>query len=167
MIRGSANSYVVRYPDGRVSSHPIRQQLKTLEKNIEELRGTSANAPKFSFKRKATKTMPSTEHGLIAVPPPTTSQSTLIESVKTLAAFSHRYLTILDGHSPNSSAEVSISDVDNCVVNLLASDDDHTITALHVQRVSRSVILLPQIAGSIILHDLSECVIAVGCHQVR
>jgi len=74
---------------------------------------------------------------------------------------------MLDVRSPNSSADVSISDLDNCIVNLLPGDEDYTkITALHVQRVSRSVVLLPQISGSIILHDLSECVIVVGCHQV-
>ncbi|KAG8216041.1 tubulin binding cofactor C-domain-containing protein [Butyriboletus roseoflavus] len=156
---------------GSLPSYDQRQcerQLKTLEKSIEELRGASACAPRFSFKRKVTKTKPSTEHGLVVGPPLTQSQSTLIESAKTLATFSHRYLTILDIHSPNSSAEVSISDVDNCIVNLLASDNDHRkMTALHVQRVSRSVILLPQIAGSIILYDLSECVIVIGCHQFR
>ena len=157
----------MRYLDRRVSSHPIRQQLKALEKTIEELRGASASAPKFSFKRRATKPKPSTEHASIVVHPPTKSQSTLIESTRTLAGFSHRYLTILDVRSPNSSAGVSISDLDNCIVNFLPGDEDHTkITALHVQRVSRTVILLPQISGSIILHDLSESVIVVGCHQV-
>ena len=91
----------------------------------------------------------------------------MIESARTLSTFSHRYLTVLDVRSPNTSAEVSISDLDNCIVNLLPGDDDQTeITALHLQRISRSVILLPQISGSIILHDLSECVIVVGCHQV-
>ena len=156
----------MRYLDGRVSSHPIRQQLKALEKSIEELRGASATAPKFSFKRKAAKPKPSAEHASIVVPPPTKLQSTLIESARTLAAFSHRYLTILDVRSPHSS-EVSISDLDGCIVNFLPGDEDHTkITALHVQRVSRTVILLPQISGSIILYGVSECVIVVGCHQV-
>jgi hypothetical protein len=156
---------------GSLPSYDQRQcelQLKALEKTIEELRGASASAPKFSFKRKAAKPKPTTEHASIVVPPPTKSPSTLIESTRTLAAFTHRYLTILDVRSPNSSAEVSISDLDNCIVNFLPGDEDHTkITALHVQRVSRSVILLPQISGSIILHDLTESVIVVGCHQFR
>lgn len=134
---------------------------------MEELRGASASAPKFSFKRKATKSKSATEHASIVRPPPTKSQPTLFESARALAAFSNRYLTMLDVRSPNSSADVSISDLDNCIVNLLPGDEDYTkITALHVQRVSRSVVLLPQISGSIILHDLSECVIVVGCHQV-
>lgn len=141
------------------STHPIRQQLKALEKRIEELRETAASVPKFSFKRKATKSKPSTEPTV--VPPPTTA---LTESTSTLTGSSHRYLTILDVRSPNSLAEVSISDLDSCIVNLL--EDHSKITALHVRRVSRSVILLPRISGSIILHDLSESVIVVGCHQV-
>lgn len=133
---------------------------------MEELRGASTSAPKFSFKRKATGSKPVNKHTSI-VGSPTKPQSTLFESARTLAVFSNRYLTILDVRSPNTSADVSISDLDNCIVNLLPGDEDHTkITALHVQRVSRSVVLLPQISGSIILHDLSECVIVVGCHQV-
>lgn len=158
----------MRYFDRQISSYPVRQQLKTLEKSIEELRGAVASAPKFSFKRKATKPKPSAEHVSAVGSPLTKPQSTLVESAKTLTAFSHRYLTILDVRSLNASAEVSISDLDNCIVNLLPNDEDHTrITAFHVQRVSRSVILLPQITGSIILHDLSDCAIVVGCHQVN
>ncbi|KAF8556601.1 hypothetical protein OG21DRAFT_1602168 [Imleria badia] len=154
---------------GSLPSYDQRQcelQLKALEKTIEELRGASASTPKFSFKRKATKPKESTEHASVVAPPPTKSQPTLAESARTLATFSHRYLTILDVRSPNSSAEVSISDLDDCIVNLLPGDDDHTqITAFHVQRVSRSIILLPQISGSIILHDLSECVIVFRMHS--
>ncbi|KAN0094713.1 Tubulin binding cofactor C domain containing protein [Tylopilus felleus] len=156
---------------GSLPSYDQRQcelQLKALENSVEELRGASASAPRFSFKRKATKPKPSTDHASIIVPPPTKPQPTMIESARTLSTFSHRYLTVLDVRSPNTSAEVSISDLDNCIVNLLPGDDDQTeITALHLQRISRSVILLPQISGSIILHDLSECVIVVGCHQFR
>ncbi|KAG6380165.1 tubulin binding cofactor C-domain-containing protein [Boletus reticuloceps] len=156
---------------GSLPSYDQRQcelQLKALEKSIEELRGTSTSVPRFSFKRKATKPKPSTERPSAVVPPSAKSQSTLIESAETLAVFSHRYLTILDIRSSNTSAEVSVSDLDDCIVNLLPGDeDDSEITALHVQRVSRSVILLPRISGSIILYDLSQCVIVVGCHQFR
>ena len=152
--------------DRRVPCHPVRQQLKTLETRIEALRGASASMPKFSFKRKVTKPKPSKR--VLGVESPLTGpQSTLVEPAKTLNEFSHRYLTIHDIRSANS-AEVSISDLDSCIVNMLPSNEDHAkITAFHVQRVSRSVILLPQITGSIILHDLSDCVIVVGCHQVR
>jgi len=121
--------------------------------------------PRFSFRRGATKPKPRTS---AVVPPSATAQSTPVESAGTLAVFSHRYLTILDIRSSNTSAEVSVSDLDECIVNLLPGDeDDSKITALHVQRVSRSVILLPRISGSIILYDLSQCVIVVGCHQFR
>lgn len=156
------------YLDRKVSSYPVRQQLKTLERSLEELRKAFSSAPKFSFKRKATKPKLSAERASAVGSPLTKPSPTLIESTKTLAAFSHRYLTILDVRSPNSSAEVSISDLDNCIVNLLPNNEEHTnISALHVQRISGSILLLPRITGSIILHDLSNCVIVVGCHQVN
>ncbi|KAG9307930.1 tubulin binding cofactor C-domain-containing protein [Chiua virens] len=152
---------------GRLPSYDQRQcelQLKTLEKRVEGLRGTSTSTPKFSFKRKAMKPKPSTEQGSVVESLPK-SQSAVTDSAEALSTLSHRYLTIFDD---KTSAEVSISDLDNCIVNFLPSGEDHTkITALYIRRVSRSVILLPQIAGSIILHDLVRCVIAVGCHQFR
>jgi len=152
---------------GSLPSYDQRQcelQLKALEKSIEEFRGTSASANNFSFKRKATKPKLSAS----VVEPPANSWPTLIEPVKSSVTSSHRYLTALDVCTSDSSGQVSISNLESCIVNLLPSDGDCTrITALHVQRVSKSIVLLPQIAGSIILHDLSACVIVVGCHQFR
>lgn len=134
---------------------------------MEDLRAASTTAQKFSFKRKPTKPKPSIEHGLDVGSPLTKPQSPVLESREALTEFSHRCLTILDVRCLNSSAEVSISDLDNCIVNLLPGDKNETkITAFHIQRVSGSVILLPQISGSIILHNLTKCVIAIGCHQV-
>jgi len=156
---------------GSLPSYDQRQcelQLKTLEKSMEDFRVASAAAPNFSFKRKPAKPKPTVEHALAVAPSFTKSQVTAIESRTALAGFSHRYLTILDVCCPDSPAEVSISDLDNCIVNLLPSDKDQTeITAFHVQRVSRSVIVLPQTSGSIILHDVSNCVLVIGCHQFR
>jgi len=61
---------------------------------------------------------------------------------------------------------MTLSDISNCIVNLL---HDHTtdFSAVHLQRVSDSVLLLPHINGSILLHDMSNCVLVVGCHQVQ
>jgi len=158
---------------GSLPSYDQRQcelQLKALEKNAEELRGASTSTPKFSFKRKPTKPKAPAEPASTAGLAPThTHPSTSISSAKTLPSFSHRYLTIANFDTKDTSAEVSISDLDSCIVNLLPKgDDDRTkITAFHVRHVSKCILVLPHIAGSILLYDLSECVIVTGCHQFR
>src|SRR6202044_929667 len=67
------------------------------------------------------------------------------------------------------------SDLDGCIVNLLPSAVQHDnssgghqlgLSALHIRNVTGTVMLLPVIQGSVILHDLTRCVIVVGCHQV-
>ncbi|KIJ63648.1 hypothetical protein HYDPIDRAFT_113147 [Hydnomerulius pinastri MD-312] len=156
---------------GSLPSYDQRQcelQLKALEKTVEELRGVFTSTSKFSFKRKTAKAKEPVELASTAalvseqVPPPS------ISSTKTLSSFSHRYLTMANLDDRTTSAEVSISDLDNCIVNLLPQGNDGTeISAFHVQRVSRCIFLFPPIAGSIILHDLTQCVIVTGCHQFR
>ncbi|KAF9233910.1 tubulin binding cofactor C-domain-containing protein [Melanogaster broomeanus] len=146
---------------GSLPSYDQRQcelQLKTLEKSTEELRGASTGTPKRPFEPAPTT----------ALPPAQLQSSTPISSAKTLSSFSHRYLTTANFDTKDSSAEVSIADLDSCIVDLLPKGDDGAkITAFHVQRVSRCIFLLPPVTGSILLYDLSECVIVTGCHQFR
>ncbi|KIK92898.1 hypothetical protein PAXRUDRAFT_829544 [Paxillus rubicundulus Ve08.2h10] len=158
---------------GSLPSYDQRQcelQLKALEKNAEDLRGASTSTPKFSFKRRPTKPkVPAEPVSTAGVAPTHTRPSTSISSARTLSSFSHRYLTIANLDAKDSSEEVSISDLDNCIVNLLpkGGDDRTKITAFHVRRLSKCVLVLPHISGSILLYDLSECVVVTGCHQFR
>ncbi|KAF9224783.1 hypothetical protein BS17DRAFT_779030 [Gyrodon lividus] len=156
---------------GSLPSYDQRQcehQLKTLEKSAEQLRGACISAPKFSFKRKASKPKPIEAASIAALPPAHAQPSTSTSSAKILSSFSRRYLTTANFDKKDSSAEVSISDLDSCIVNLLPKGDDCAkITAFHVQRVSKCIFLLPHIAGSILLYNLSECVIVTRCHQFR
>ncbi|KIM62925.1 hypothetical protein SCLCIDRAFT_118764 [Scleroderma citrinum Foug A] len=149
---------------GSLPSYDQRQceiQLKSLEKALEELRGTSSAAPKFSFKRKSARSKTTAEPlGIIPTP------RDALPVVDSASSLSSRYLTISDLENRNHPGEMTLSDISNCIVNLLP---DHTtdFSAVHLQRVTDSVLLLPHINGSIILHDMSDCVLVVGCHQFR
>lgn len=149
---------------GSLPSYDQRQceiQLKVLEKALEELRGTSSAVPKFSFKRKSARSKTAVEpSGII----PTSRDA--LPVVDLASSLSSRYLTISDLEDRNHPGEMTLSDISNCIVNLL---HDHTtdFSAVHLQRVSDSVLLLPHINGSILLHDMSNCVLVVGCHQFR
>jgi hypothetical protein len=74
--------------------------------------------------------------------------------------------------------DITISELDNCVVNLMSPLDRDSlsvsekpsqvlkISAIRVQNITNTLLMLPQIEGSILLQDLSRCTIVVGCHQV-
>jgi len=61
--------------------------------------------------------------------------------------------------------DLLLSDLDSCVVNLLSQGVD--IHAVHVQNLRNTVLLLPAIQGSILLHNLHRCIVMLGCHQVE
>jgi hypothetical protein len=72
-------------------------------------------------------------------------------------------------------SDLTISDLNNCIVNLLpdasgghsSRDSSLKISALHIRNLTDTVLLLPIIQGSVLLHDLRRCVVVAGCHQVR
>lgn len=90
-----------------------------------------------------------------------------------LSGHAHSYLTVSSLSAPWSAAsDLTISDLDHCVVNLVPSQAnpdapaDLAFNALHVRNVTNSVLILPVIPGSALLHDMKNCVIALGSRQV-
>jgi hypothetical protein len=152
-------------------------QLKDLERKLEELRASVAPKPKFAFKRPAPGpthlNIPPSEpklsiqpsaKGTALVPPPSANLS--------LSSHSHSYLTFesLPDTPASRHSNLTISDLNGCIVNLLPSSSasqDLNISAIHIRNVTNTVLLLPIINGSIIMHELSKCVVVVGCHQFR
>ena len=164
----------------------IIQQLKVLEKTLEGLRSSSIRKPRFAFKPKATPSEPSSRLPVATVPYLTTSSKPLydLNTVSTnlaLSSHSNCYLTL--DSLPTSllsskHSDLTISDLDNCIVNLippvteLRKEQEPTpsgyldISALHIRKLTNTVLLLPVIRGSVLLHDLTRCLVVVGCHQV-
>jgi hypothetical protein len=104
-------------------------------------------------------------------PPPAASSTHL-----SLSSHSNRYLTREDLPSHLAQSDLSISDLNHCIVNLLPSalsssssgiDTPLVISALHARKLSDCVVLLPDVDGSALIHDLERCVVVLGCHQVR
>ncbi len=141
------------------------------------MRVSTAPKSKFAFKRKAAKATPTP-----AAPP---NQTGFRESTTTplqddshssglsLSGHAHTYLTVSSLSAPWSAAsDLTISDLDHCVVNLVPSQAnpdapaDLAFNALHVRNVTNSVLILPVIPGSALLHDMKNCVIALGSRQV-
>ncbi|KAI0324571.1 hypothetical protein GY45DRAFT_1313595 [Cubamyces sp. BRFM 1775] len=162
-------------------------KLKDIEAQIEALRSATAPKSKFAFKRKAkpaispAPVIPSSPEGIAASSAQSTPQTTSDRSPSAtqtsglrLSAHSHSYLAISSLPTPWSAAsDLTISDLDHCIVNLIPSPAnpdvpaDLTFTALHVRNITNSVLVLPIITGSALLHDMKNCVIALGSRQFR
>lgn len=137
------------------------QQLKVLEQSIESFRISLPKA-KFSFKRKqplAQPPAPSVSESMQAQGAPPVSIGSIVFSSR-----SNEFLTTSSSHY----TDVSIYDLDTCVVDLLGNADDEPpkISALHGHNLTNCILYLPLIEGSVLLYDLKQCTIVLGCHQV-
>lgn len=168
---------------GRLPSYDQRQnelQLKALEKSLEELRSSTAGKTKFAFKRKVkipapasaeTATPPAQTNALAMPTTPTSSAS------RTISNHSNSYLSRSCLSGPSSSTnhiEVSIIRISNSVLNLLTTTNESTLSAntvslsaLHIRDIQNSILILGSVDGSIMLHNLTNCVVVAGCHQFR
>lgn len=159
-----------------ISSNHL-QRLKDIETSLEKLRTAAAPKPKFAFKRKANPSAASTSASSM-------KQSTLpVKLAENTSAFTgvvisgrnHEFLDLSALPGSATATDLSISDLDHCVVYMLpgpsldgnAPARNVKITALHVRDVKNSVLIMPIVEGSALLHDLSRCTLALGCHQVR
>ncbi|KAF7974591.1 hypothetical protein HWV62_11866 [Athelia sp. TMB] len=157
------------------------QGLRAFESELEARRAAAAPKSKFAFKRKAkaptSAPLPSapTTAALESAPIPAAAAST---THITLSSHTRRYLTMAslplppDPSQLASARDLTISDLDECIVDLLPREtapDGKTIQlgALHIRNITNSVLLLPCISGSALLHDMDHCVVVVGCHQFR
>lgn len=144
---------------------------------VEDLRVARKPKSKFAFKRTAVSG-PDTSQGPSIVAGQASDkelpQELLRSSNKTnhasLSDYSYSYITIADLVTSNNPSDLTISNIDHCIINLASSqghgDDVIQLSAVHVEQLSDSVLILPMVNGSILLHGLTRCVLAVGCHQV-
>lgn len=100
---------------------------------------------------------------IVPVPEPIHAPSTYL----TLSNHSHARLSFASLPTARDYAEsdVTIADLDNCIVDLISSSTP-VLTALHIRNLTNTILLLPVIKGSVLLHNLTRCIIVVGCHQV-
>ncbi|KAG1812142.1 tubulin binding cofactor C-domain-containing protein [Suillus subaureus] len=169
---------------GRLPSYDQRQnelQLKALEKSLEELRSSTTGKTKFAFKRKvkisasasAETATPPTPVNAPAIPTSTISTS----ASRTISDQSSCYLSRSCLSGPTSSTdhiEVSIIRISSSILNLLTTTNESTLSAntvslsaLHIRDIQNSILILGTVDGSIMLHNLTNCVVVAGCHQFR
>lgn len=161
--------------------------MSALEITLAELRTASVPKAKFTFKRKAPGVVSSPPTAVASSIPEATSASiphqTSITSNLVLSSRSYESVTLQSLAYSSLQQDLTISDLDHCVVNLIplatvgAVHEDGPkahgptasldISAIHVRNLTDTVLLLPPINGSVLLHDLARCTLVLGCHQVR
>ncbi|KAF5384269.1 hypothetical protein D9615_003298 [Tricholomella constricta] len=166
---------------GYLPSYDQRQfeeQLKALEKSLSELRGNTRPRSKFAFKRKA-----AVPPSVASISPRGTRTAVVAPGLQaptthlSLSSRSYELLTLESLPRSSSQEDLAIYNLDHCIVDLLSpvqSDDAVQtsyprldISALHVRNLTDTVLLLPAIDGSVLIHDLTRCTIVIGCHQFR
>jgi hypothetical protein len=167
---------------GRLPSYDQRQnelQLKTLEESLEELRSSTTGKTKFAFKRKVK--IPASTSAETATPPapanaPAIPTSTISSASRTISDHSNCYLSRSCLSSPSSSTdhiEVSIIRISNSILNLATTNEltpsanTVSLSALHIHDIENSILVLGTVDGSIMLHNLTNCVVVAECHQFR
>ena len=138
-----------------------------LEATLDSLRPAAAAKPKFAFKRKAAG--PKTTPAPAAPPTPVEDKPDTSTTFRALSNHSSAKLTWADvPPSQSGQHDLTIADLDHCIVDLLPRDgSEERLTALHIRDVRDSVLLLPDVAGSILLLNMYRSILVVGCHQVR
>ncbi|CAK5274212.1 unnamed protein product [Mycena citricolor] len=157
---------------GSLPTYEQRQyesKIKELEKSLQLLRDSRPKS-KFAFKRKAA--VAGTPSHSSAVPVPSSSPAP-VEAVSTtssnsITSQSHKYITKSALASASQSSDLIVSELSWCIVNLLSeSTGDGGFSAIHVQNLSDTILLLPLVSGSVLVHDLTRCIVVVGSHQFR
>ncbi|ESK84504.1 tubulin-specific chaperone [Moniliophthora roreri MCA 2997] len=149
-------------------------QLKQLEATLQSIRESSVPKAKFAFKRKVktetqTNNTPSNPTS-VTTPAPLKESDSGPSQALSISSHSNTHLlwTSIPGSLSNSQPDLAISDLNRCILDLARFPSQNlTISALHVWNVSDSVLILPRIPGSAMLHDLKNCVVILGCHQFR
>ena len=160
--------------------HALMQQMDLLEQTLEKTRSASLPKTKFTFKRKTNNPRLSAAPTL---PPSSSSANELgrrddlpsTSEFNNLSSHSHCRLSLqsipTSGEGPPLS-DLIISDLDHCIVDLRAtagsvgSQNQLNLTALHIRDLKETLLILPNVKGSVILHNLRRCTAIVTCHQV-
>ncbi|EJU01304.1 hypothetical protein DACRYDRAFT_116494 [Dacryopinax primogenitus] len=147
-------------------------QLKALEQKVREAKASAKPQGKFSFKRMKPVAKPVVASSSSSTSAPATSS--LVPSTSsghTIFSLSNSCITFASLNS-EPGADLLLSSLDHCLVNLIPASADlppptPVLGSIHARALRHTVLLLPVIPGSVFLEGCTECLVVVGCHQLR
>jgi len=152
------------------------QQLKTLEQQLRAAKAGSKPQGKFSFKRSkpAAKAAPPPDAAPVPALPSERPSSSLVPNTSNGHEVSSLSNTCITSSSVwgDDGADILLSSLQHCLVNLIPPTRSNDSTppsygSIHARALTRTVLLLPDIPGSVFLEECNECLVVVGCHQFR
>ncbi|KAI0037088.1 tubulin binding cofactor C-domain-containing protein [Vararia minispora EC-137] len=149
-------------------------QMAELEKMVEGLRPSAVMKPKFAFKRRASAKPSAFQHERPS-PSPAAELARDPSTFLTLSARSRAFLSQSSlPPSAASQSDLTIADLDHCILDLCTcmncdggtniNMDTLVLTALHIRNLHDCVVLLPSVQGSVLVHDLTRCVLLFRMH---
>lgn len=165
----------------------ILAELETSLRKIQQLSNTNTNKLSFSRFRRPASTgavYSSTSANKVHAPPSKTaidetfsSSSSVVNVLETrivpepasIPSRSLKYIRLSDLDDVTGS--VSFSNLDKCILDFRsASEDDNLskngIPALYLENISHCLVIAADITGSVLIHDASNCIFILKCHQV-
>ena len=147
--------------------------MELLEQTLEETRSASLPKKKFAFKRKADRApVPTLSPSPQATPPqPGGDQLSAMSTFHKLSAHSNRRLSLksLPTFGDDASTfDLTISDLNRCIVDLCSPatiSSQLPLTAVHIRDLRDTILILPNVRGSVLFHNLHTCTVIVACHQ--
>ena len=153
--------------------------MDLLEQSLEETRSASLPKKKFVFKRRADRppvvdvpTLPPSPQATLAQPgrDHLSTVSTFYRLSKhSNCRLSLKSLPTFGDDTP--TFDLTISDLNRCIVDLCSpakiSSPHHQppLTALHIRDLKDTILILPNVKGSVLLYNLHMCTVIVACHQ--
>jgi hypothetical protein len=159
------------------------QIVRGLEQELEVVRdqvllaatGSGKAGGRFAFKRTAPAVPKTVDVASITAVP--TSEIPSPESRALSIAIADRtYQYLCAGNLPaeqllaRGEHDLSLSNLSHCIVDFVSRPKNEglgRIRALHAHSITRCVLIMPIIEGSALLHEFKDCIIVLGCHQVR
>lgn len=147
--------------------------MELLEQTLEETRSASLPKKKFAFKRKADRApVPTLPPSLQATPPqPGGDQLSAVSTFQKLSAHSNCRLSLKSLPTlgdDTSTFDLTISDLSHCIVDLCSPatiSSQLPLTAVHIRDLKDTILILPNVKGSVLFHNLHTCTVIVACHQ--
>ncbi len=156
------------------------QQIDSLEQSLEETRTASLPKKKFAFKRGADRpslsAAPTSPPSSQAIPPqPERDHLAAAPSTfRKISAHSNCRISLqsLPTFKDDTASDLTISDLSRCIVDLCSpakttSPHQLSLTALHIRDLKDTILILPNVKGSVLLHNLHTCTVIAACHQAR
>ncbi|KAF8270082.1 tubulin binding cofactor C-domain-containing protein, partial [Lactarius quietus] len=155
-------------------------QMDLLEQSLEEMRSASLPKKKFAFKRKADRAAvptlppsPQVSPPQVTLPQPGHGHLSEVSTFHKISAHSNCRLSLKDLPTLGDDTptfHLTISDLNRCIVDLcsptkVTSQNQLPLTALHIRDLRDTILVLPNVNGSVILYNLHRCIIIFRMHS--